>query len=188
NILNNKQVEVRERRRRVRELLEDAIKNASFFVYGDKVDIKGSSVKEKINSAFKQLVDNVYTKLGYIKEHLENERALIPILSADEGQVSFDDTLQIKPNELAKQEIYDFIDLQDQIQKQVRVKIIYDRFQDKPYGWKQLDIAGLIAELLKEQRIRIRYNSEYLEPESDVNKLLTVFGKTTEADKGIILK
>ncbi|NMB19115.1 MAG: BREX system P-loop protein BrxC, partial [Erysipelothrix sp.] len=61
-------------------------------------------------------------------------------------------------------------------------------FQDKPYGWKQLDIAGLIAELLKEQRIRIRYNSEYLEPESDVNQLLTVFGKTTEADKGIILK
>ena len=188
NILNNKQVEVRERRRRVRELLEEAIKDASFYVYGDKVDIKGSSVKEKINTAFKQLVDNVYTKLGYVKEHLENERALIQILSADEGQVSFDDTLQIEPNELAKQEIYDFIDLQDQIQKQVRVKIIYDRFQDKPYGWKQLDIAGLIAELLKEQRIRIRYNSEYLEPESDVNQLLTVFGKTTEADKGIILK
>lgn len=188
NILNNKQAEVRERRRRVRELLDDAIKYGAFFVNGDKMDIKGSSVKEKINSAFKQLVDNVYTKLGYVKEHLENERQLIAILAADSDQLSLDDSIGTKPNELAKREVYEFIDLQDQIQKQVRVKLIYDRFEDKPYGWKQLDIAGLVAELLKEQRICIRYNAEYLEPETDTNKLLTVFGKSNEADKGMIVK
>ncbi|CEG27137.1 BREX system P-loop protein BrxC [Bacillus sp. B-jedd] len=188
NILNNKQAEVRERRRRVRELLDDAIKDGAFFVNGDKMDIKGSSVREKINSAFKQLVDNVYTKLGYVKEHLENERQLIAILASDNDQLSLDDSIGTKPNELAKREVYDFIDMQDQIQKQNRVKLVYERFQDKPYGWKQLDIAGLIAELLKEQRIRIRYNAEYLEPETDTNKLLTIFAKTNEADKGIILK
>ena len=93
--------------------------------------------------------------------------------------------LQTSPNELAKREIYEFIELQDDLKKQVRVKILYDRFQDKPYGWKQLDIAGLIAELLKEQQIRIRYNAEYLEPGEDTNTLLTVFTKTAEADKGM---
>ena len=188
NILNNKQAEVRERRRRVRELLDGAIKDGTFFVNGDKMDIKGSSVKEKINFAIKQLVDNVYTKLGYVKEHMENERELISVLAATDDQVSFDEQIGINPNELAKSEVYEYINLQDQIQKQVRVKLVYDRFQDKPYGWKQLDIAGLVAELLKEQRIRIRYNAEYLEPEIDTNKLLTVFAKTVEADKGIILK
>ena len=96
NILNNKQAEVRERRRRVRELLEDAIKDGAFFVNGDKVDIKGSSVREKINTAFKLLVDNVYTKLGYVKEHLENERELIAILASDDDQISFDDTIENK--------------------------------------------------------------------------------------------
>ena len=30
----------------------------------------------------------------------------------------------------------------------------------------------LIAELLKDQRIRIRYNAEYLEPEEDTNTLV----------------
>lgn len=186
--MNNKQAEVRERRRRVRELIDDAIKDGVFFVNGDKMDIKGSSVREKINSAFKQLIDNVYTKLGYVKEHLENERQLIAILASDNDQLSLDNSIGTKPNELAKREVYDFIDMQDQIQKQNRVKLVYERFQNKPYGWKQLDIAGLIAELLKEQRIRIRYNAEYLEPETDTNKLLTVFTKTNEADKGIILK
>ncbi|RTQ93678.1 BREX system P-loop protein BrxC [Lysinibacillus telephonicus] len=188
NILNNKQAEARERRRRVRELLEEAIKDGAFFVNGDKMDIKGSSVKEKINTAFKHLVDNVYTKLGYVKDHLENERELISMLASDEQQISFDEQMIQSPNDLAKSEVYEYIDLQEQLNKQVRVKLVYDRFVDKPYGWKQLDIAGLLAQLLKEQRIRIRYNSEYLEPEIDTNKLLTVFGKTTEADKGIITK
>lgn len=188
NILNNKQAEVRERRRRVRELLDDAIKNGSFFVNGDKMDSKGSSVKEKINFAFKQLVDNVYTKLGYIKEHMENERQLIAVLSSTNDQLSLDNTIASKPNELAKQEVYEFIDMQDQTQRQNRVKLVYERFQDKPFGWKQLDIAGLLAELLKEQRIRIRYNAEYLEPEVDTNKLMTVFGKASESDKGLLFK
>lgn len=188
NILNNKQAEVRERRRRVRELLEEAIKDSAFFINGDKVDIKGSTVREKFNAAFTMLVDNVYTKLSYVKEHLENERALISILASNDEQLSFEETLKVNPNELAKREVSDFISLQDDLKKQVRVKILFDRFGDKPYGWKTLDIAGMIAYLLKEQRIRIRYNAEYLEPEANVNTLVTVFIKRQEADKAIVLK
>ncbi|MGE7923347.1 BREX system P-loop protein BrxC [Viridibacillus arvi] len=188
NILNNKQVEVRERRRRVRELLEDAIKDGAFYVNGEKLDVKGSSVKEKINTAFKHLVDNVYTKLSYIKEFVEQERELISILATDDQQVSFDEQMNASPNALAKSEVIEFINFQEDLQKQLRVKLVYDRFMDKPYGWKQLDIASLLAQLLKEQRIRIRYNSEYLEPGQDTNKLVTVFGKTGEADKGILTK
>ncbi|UPW82655.1 BREX system P-loop protein BrxC [Lysinibacillus sp. Ag94] len=188
NILNNKQVEARDRRRRVRELLEDAIKDATFYVNGDKLDVKGSSVKEKINSAFQHLIENVYTKLGYVKEFVEQEREIISVLSIDEQQVSFDEQMNVSPNALAKSEVMEFINFQEELQKQVRVKLVYDRFMEKPYGWKQLDIASFLAQLLKEQRIRIRYNSEYLEPGQDTNKLVTVFGKTSEADKGIITK
>lgn len=188
NILNNKQAEVRERRRRVRELLEDAIKDSAFFINGDKIEIKGATVREKINAAFTMLVDNVYSKLSYVKEHLDNERALISILSSNDEQLSFEETLKVNPNELAKREVSDFISLQDDLKKQVRIKILFDRFGDKPYGWKMLDIAGMIAHLLKEQRIRIRYNAEYLEPEDNVNTLVTIFTKTQEADKAIVLK
>ncbi|MDN5388442.1 MULTISPECIES: BREX system P-loop protein BrxC [Bacillus] len=188
NIFNNKQAEVRERRRRVRELLEEAIKDSAFFINGDKAEIKGSTVREKVNAAFTMLVDNVYTKLSYIKEHLDNERALISILASNDEQLSFEETLKVNSNELAKREVSDFISLQDDLKKQVRIKILFDRFGDKPYGWKTLDIAGIIAQLLKEQRIRIRYNAEYLEPEDNVNTLVTIFTKTQEADKAIVLK
>lgn len=97
-----------------------------------------------MTTAFKHLVDNVYTKLGYVKEHLDNERELISILASDDQQISFDEQMIQSPNALAKSEVYDYIDLQEQLNKQVRVKLVYDRFVDKPYGWKQLDIAGLL--------------------------------------------
>lgn len=188
NILNNKQAEVRERRRRVRELLEDAIKEGKFFINGDNADVKGSSIREKINTALHSLVDNVYTKLGYIKDFLDSERGLISVLNAKDEQMSFSTEIKQVPNELAIKEISDFISLQDSIKKQVRVKIILDRFSDKPYGWRLLDIQRLIAELLKDQKIRIRYNAEYLEPEESANRIVTVLTKTSESDKGIIFK
>ncbi|MCH1627228.1 BREX system P-loop protein BrxC [Fredinandcohnia quinoae] len=188
NILNNKQAEVRERRRRVRELLEDAVNGGKFYINGDNADVKGSSVREKFNTAFHSLVDNVYTKLGYIKDFLDSERELISVLNVKDEQMSFSTEIKQVPNELAIKEISDFISLQESINKQVRIKIILDRFNDKPYGWRLLDIQRLIAELLKEQKIRLRYNAEYLEPEESANKIVTVLTKTSEVDKGIIFK
>ncbi|MFE8698275.1 BREX system P-loop protein BrxC [Cytobacillus sp. FJAT-53684] len=188
NILNNKQAEVRERRRRVRELLEDAIKSGQFFINGDNATIKGSTVREKINTALHDLVDNVYTKLGYVKNFLDTERELLTVLNSKEEQMSFSTEQVQAPNELAVKEISDFITLQDSINKQIRVKMIVDRFNDKPYGWRELDIQRMVAELLKDQKIRLRYNSEYLEPESDASKIITVLTKTNEADKGIVIK
>lgn len=188
NILNNKQVEVKDRKRRVRDLLTEAIKEAEFYIYGEKVEIKGSSVKEKINAAFKVLVENVFNELGHIQEFLDNEKELATMLDTDNSQLSLDDSIVTKPNQEAKRKVFEFVDLQDQIKKQITVKKIYDRYQDKPYGWKPIDIAALIVELLIEQRIRIRYNSEYIEPAKDTNKIITALVKSSESEKAIVVK
>lgn len=183
NILNNKQVEAKQRRRRVRELLEDAIKDAQFFVNGEKLDVKGSSVREKLNTAMKQLVDNVFTKLGYVKDHY-SEDDLLAVLRGFDAQTTFEGMSDL--NETAKKEIWDFIKLQDELQRQVRIKIILDRFTDKPYGWLEMDIAGMTAELFKDQQVRIRYNGEYLELQD--KSTYTVLTKASEADKAVIVK
>lgn len=189
NILNNKQVEMRERRRRMQTLLEEAIKDAAFFINGSKLDrVKGSSVKDKFNEAFHTLVENVYTKLGLMKSHIDNEGQLKSFIAMDENQIDFDDVLKTNPNELALSELFNVISMQEDMGRQVRVKTLYDHFNNKPYGWKNLDIAALIVELLKSQRIRIRYQAEYLEPMTDVNALMTVFTKTNDADQAIITK
>lgn len=188
NILNNKQIEVKDRKRRVRDLLTEAIKDAEFYIYGEKVEIKGSSVNEKINAAFKVLVENVFNELVHIKEFLDNEKELATMLDTDNSQLSLDGSIVTKPNQEAKRKVFEFVDLQDQLKKQITIKKIYERYEDKPYGWKLLDIAALIAELLIEQRIRIRYNSEYLEPVKDTNKIITALVKSSESEKAIVVK
>ncbi|PAF31703.1 BREX system P-loop protein BrxC [Paenibacillus sp. 7516] len=185
NIFNNKRVEARVRRGRVNSFLEEAIKNGTFYINGNKADIKVATVKERINAGFYSLIENVYTKLGYVKNFLESEKDLLSILRSNNEQLTIDGESS-NSNELAVKEVMDFIGLQDSIQKQMRVKSLLDRFKDKPYGWKELDIAGLIAELMKEQRIRLRLNSEYLEPED--SNTLNALTKVSEVDRVIVTK
>ena len=186
NILNSKRAEMRERRNRAKDLLEDALKKSTIYMNGNQIDVSGSTVREKLNSAFKLLVENVYTQLNKIKEFTEHESELKAFLTSYTEQTTLDDSMFENPNEQAKQLVDEYIRLQEEVGKQVRVKPLYDRFTDVPYGWKELDIAKIIAELLREQRIRIRYHAEYLEPMEDANTLMTVFTKSSEADKAII--
>jgi hypothetical protein len=185
SILITKRAELRERQLRVRGMLEEALSNCKIFINGNKLDVKGSTVKDQLNAAFHELVDNVYTKLGFVKKFLETLNDLNLFLKSNSTQITLDGS-KSSENTLAVNEMLDFITLQDSNKNQVRVKILLDRFSAQPYGWKELDIAGLIAELLKEQRIRLRYNAEYLEPEDNVT--FTALTKASEVDKVIVLK
>lgn len=186
NILNNKQVEARERRRRALDMLEQALKDATFYMNGNQVQVTGSTVKEKINDGFKMLIDYLYLHLSDIDSFTHDEQELKDYLAASEEQIELDSTVLMKANEQAKQKVNEYLVLQKDFNKQVRVKTLYDRYNNIPFGWRLLDIARIIAELLKDKRIRIQYNAEYLEPNEDVNTLMTVFTKITEADRAII--
>src|SRR5699024_8038102 len=184
NILNNKRVEATQRKRRVKELISDAIKSAQFFINGEQVNVKGSSVRDKIAGGMNHLVENVYTKLEYIKVHVENDNELLAIARSGEEQMSLE--VEVGSNELALREMKDFINLQHDYSKQVRTKILLEHFNAKPYGWREYDTAGLIATLLKDQFIRSTYNGEYVEPES--KNILSALIKSSDVDRAIITK
>jgi hypothetical protein len=185
NILNSKQAETRERRRRGRDLLEDALKQASYFMNGNKIEVRGSTVREKMNAAFKQLVENVYTYLPLMQEFTMQESDLKAYLTADNEQLA--DEAMGNPNGQARHLVDEYIRLQTELNQQIRMKPLYDRFHHVPYGWRELDIAKIIATLLREQHIRIRYHAQHLEPVDDANTLMTVFTQMNEADKAIVL-
>src|SRR5699024_7837580 len=92
------------------------------------------------------------------------------------------------PNVLAMAEIEQYINLQTQMSKQMTIKLIYDHFGAIPYGWKALDIAGMLIDLLKNEKIRIRYNTMYLNPQESHKQLMNVFTNNVESAKAIILK
>lgn len=182
-IINGKIAEERTRRNRIRENLEYALKNSDFYVNGEKTDPKGSSVKEIINNAMKTLTNSVYTKLSYVKDFIKSTDELQYILNKDYEQISLEESLTNK-NELAIKEVYDHIKLQTDISRQVRVKPLIDYFSQKPFGWNELDILGIILILLKDQKINLRYQGSNLTTATS-NTAQTIIA-TSEQDKIIV--
>ena len=185
NIINSKRAEERARRIRAKEALETALKEAKFFVGGQKIGITGSNVKEKINNGLKTLVESIYTKLPYIKINYDDPEDLREILHQDDSQMELKIPLE-KTNDLAKKEIHDFIIMQSNMDKQIRVKPLLDRFSDKPYAWRDIDISSVIATLFKEQNIKLKLGGENLELGHP--KLIDALTKPSEVDRTIITK
>lgn len=188
NILNNKQAEVRERRRRVKDLLETAVKEADFYANGQKLTTNGSTARERINNGLSYLVENTYYKLSLVKDHINSERDLKLKITSNEGALSLEMDDSTYPNRVAMNEIEQYIELQTQMSKQITVKFIYDHFGAVPFGWKALDISGMLVDLLKDEKIRLRYNTVYLNTQESHKELMDVFTNNIESAKGIILK
>lgn len=186
NILTNKQSEIKQRKRRSKELLIEAIREGQFYINGDKLDIKGSSVREKITNGMNELIGEVYTKLDFIKDehHIENDNDLLALVRSNDIQTDLG--LDKDSSELAINDMKEFINLQHEFGRQVRTKVLLDHFSSKPYGWREYDIAGIIAMLLKEQFIRINFHGEYIEPDS--KHILNALIKSSDVDKAVITK
>src|SRR5699024_10772111 len=105
NILINKQAEARERTRRGNELLKEALKQGEFFVHGNVYEVKGSSIKERIDDAFTVLVDNVYYRLSYIKDFIGSESELKAFITQTSDQMELLNDDASDPNYQAKSEI-----------------------------------------------------------------------------------
>ncbi len=184
-ILIEKQDEARQRRKRAISMLEEAIIKGTYYANGEKIEPQGSHARERINSGLKLLVESVYYKLPYITEFLDNDDEIRGILDAGMEQISLMGDSS-DPNYLASKELMSYIELQDAKHLQITMKNLLDKFENDPFGWREIDIAGLVARLFKAQKLRLLYQGNYLEP-SD-SEIPAYLRKKTEVEKLIIKK
>ena len=67
SIIRGRQNQASEHEKRAEELISAAIAEGRVYVAGDKLTLKVSSVKERIERAMSILVESVYTKLSYVR-------------------------------------------------------------------------------------------------------------------------
>ena len=67
---------------------------------------------------------------------------------------------------------------------QITMKNLLDKFETDPYGWREIDIAGITARLFKQQKLRLLYQGSYLE--SKDQNIPSYLRKKTEVEKLII--
>jgi hypothetical protein len=151
--------EVTERKERVTNLLIEALRSAELYANSQKLDIRSKNPAERINEGFKLLIESMYSKLNYITSFIESNKDLNDILLEDNIQVKLtDDT----PNKLAVDEVDNYIERNTERNIPMTLKSIVNLYEKAPYGWKDMDIKGMVLRLFKEQELRLELGGEYL--------------------------
>lgn len=154
----DKRVELREHNERAKLFLEEALKGASIYVNGDKVQPTGKEVSSRINDAMGKLAESVFHKLHYI-DLPTGDSDLRAIFKANSQQVTLGDKAVAK-NELALNDVNDFIALNTSRHTKTSMKTVMDRFMAPPYGFIEADVQWLLARLFKNGDISFYVNNE----------------------------
>ncbi|HDR8105861.1 TPA: BREX system P-loop protein BrxC [Bacillus cereus] len=153
--------EANERKDRVHTYVTEALKHAEIFVNSQQLDVKEKNPVERINDAFRVLIDNLYNKLHYVTKFIDTAKQLNELLVENTKQLTMSDDNE-DANQLAVKEVNDYIARLTTRNQQITIKGITTHFTKQPYGWKDLDIASFIIKLFKEQEIKLQLNSSNL--------------------------
>ena len=150
-ILTNKGGEILDRKKRVKTLIEQAIMESTFFTAGNVLEVSATSAAAKIENAMKVVVENTYTNLHFIKEHVKDEKEIVAKLTATQVKLT-------NANEMAMKDLSSHLQLNSQMNYAVTMQALKNKYTKKPYGWSLLDIAGLVADLISKNEVKIIYN------------------------------
>ena len=159
--------------------LEKAIVNAEFYVDGEHIGIKGGDAKGKIDQALEHLVGRVYGELGLITRFAETDADVCKILRGEEHFMPGNE-----PNRDAAARVERHLEIQFMQNIPVTMADLQDRFQKKPYGWREIDIAAVTAMLIRDQKVTVKYGGATVQPGDP--KLPDMLRKKSETGKAII--
>jgi len=148
--------ENRARRERLVQLLVELVADASFYVAGQRLEIKANAPVAALDEALEYLIRNTFTKMGYLKELRENPlREIQAILHSDDlSPQSFDMELP-ENNPRALEDLRSYITLCAETNRQIVLhELINNRYANRPYGWPAMDVLLLLSRLYVGGEIR----------------------------------
>lgn len=182
DIIRNQQEEANRYEQTAKENLIKAIETAHFYVDGEPIEIKVGNAKDKIEQALKHLVFHVYSELSLIEKNADTDTDIIKILTGAENIMS-----GIKPlNYGAAAKIEEYLEMQAMKNLPTSMADIQSRYSAIPYGWKEIDIAAVVALLIRKQKVTIKYAGSTIQPND--SKLPDMLRKKSEIGKTSISK
>lgn len=184
DIIRKRQQQARHLEDRAKGYLEKAIVDAKVVVHGEIMAIKAGSAKDKLDAALSGLVESVYSKLNMVNHFVESDADILAILN---GSANADLSLvgSGANNEDALNEISQWLELKS-VGPTISMGDVQRRYQAIPYGWKEIDIAALIARLIAQQKISIKYGGAVVA--KDDRRLVDYLRKKSEVDKAVVAR
>lgn len=184
DIIRKRQQQARHLEERAKSYLEKAIVDAKVVVHGEIMAIKAGTAKDKLDAALSGLVESVYSKLNMVNHFVESDADILAILN---GTADSDLSLvgSGANNEDALNEISQWLELKS-VGPTISMGDVQRRYQAIPYGWKEIDIAALIARLIAQQKISIKYGGAVVA--KDDRRLVDYLRKKSEVDKAVVAR
>lgn len=180
DIIRGKQDEATNYENEAMSALRKAMEEADFYVDGEKLQIRGGDAKSRIDQAFEYLVEHVYSELTLIEKNYEFDSEIREVLTG-QGQQDM-----VPPNSSAAAKVEEFLEMQQVRHLPTSMADIQSRYQAIPYGWREIDIAAVVALLIRNQKVTIKYSGMTIQP--DHPKLVDMLRKRTETGKTLISK
>ena len=180
-IISDQQDEAGKYELRAMTELQNAIEGAQFYVDGEHLEIKVGNAKSKIDQSLEYLVAHVYSKLDLITDNAGSDADIIAILT---GAVTA--LPGMEPNRDAASAMEEYLEIQDAKKLPTSMADVQSKYSEIPYGWKEIDIAMVAAQLIYSQKVTIKYAGNTIQP--DDPKLPDMLRKKSEIGKTSISK
>ena len=172
NIIDNKQKEAQRLLKEARDNISEAIIHGKFFIDGEIVSIPGTSVKAVIDKALETLVEHTYSHITEVDESVNTDTDIRNILDGNVGMEG------MQANQAACDTIYGYLEKQAMMKMPTSMADIQSRYQSIPYGWKEIDIAAVVARLIQAQKVTIKHSGQTIQPND--YRLVEYLRKKTE--------
>ncbi|MDT7013339.1 BREX system P-loop protein BrxC [Levilactobacillus namurensis] len=155
-IIDVKKMELNTLKERLAKELAEALQAADVYVQGEKFPASKKDFFTQLAQAQEQLVSEVYRNLSYI-DVVKQENDVVALFKPDAELVATDE------NQQALQAVLGRVNFAcSEGHTKVAYKTVLDRFKGIPYGYRELDMAWLVAKLFADSKLKVYVNGEQL--------------------------
>lgn len=184
NIIHARQREARSLQTRVKDYIAKSIVDGTFYVHGERLDLKQTNAKDKLDAAMKYLAESVYDKLGLIDQFADSDADILAILNGTADAPGL--FAGHEHNAEAANTISQWLEIQASSMRTVSMGDVQRRYQDIPYGWREIDIAALVARLIAQNKVVIKYGGATVS--KDDRRLVDLLRKRSDIDKAVVTR
>ena len=153
-ILRQLATENQQRRGKLAIALADQFVESDVYISGAEYTISVPTASKAFDNCLEYLIENTYTKMGYINKLQDNPAKEINAIIRADDLTLLGDLPELNPK--AIEDVRNYISLKSKTDQQVVVKdLCMGRYAGRPYGWPDLETALLLARLYKNQEINL---------------------------------
>ncbi|MBF9015171.1 MULTISPECIES: BREX system P-loop protein BrxC [unclassified Oceanispirochaeta] len=179
-ILSDKGYQNRERLGEIQERVKYLMGKAKLFVAGTEIETSSEEGQTRVTKGFQVLVSRVYPNLRMLRGANYSEEQVHTILNDRQNTL---DGLDVTSLSEAEQELYAFIQGNQNGGVRTTLKSLIEKFEKKPYGWYYASILCLLAKICVRGKVELKIDGNILD-ENEQEKAL----RNTHTNGNVVLE